>query len=66
MKDWELPGLPADVRPGVASIMLTDEQSHIRIRYGLDQGWAQRRIGEFAGRSATTVNKVAKGATFSV
>ncbi|WP_107489508.1 DUF2637 domain-containing protein [Streptomyces sp. rh34] len=66
VKDWELPGLPTDVRPGVAPIMLTDEQSHIRIRYGLDQGWSQRRIGEFAGRSATTVNKVAKGATSSV
>ncbi|MFH8477228.1 hypothetical protein [Streptomyces sp. NPDC018000] len=58
VKDWELPGLPAEVRPGVEPVMLTDEQSRARIRYGLGRGWTQRRVGEFAGRSATTVNKV--------
>ncbi|MEV8107085.1 hypothetical protein [Streptomyces sp. NPDC088135] len=58
VKDWDLPGLPAEVRPGIDPVMLTDEQSRARIRYGLSQEWTQRRIGEFAGRSATTVNKV--------
>lgn len=58
VKDWDQPGLPAEVRPGIAPVMLTDDQSRTRIRYGLNQGWTQRRIGEFAGRSATTVNKV--------
>lgn len=58
VKDWDLPGLPTEVRPGVDPVMLTDEQSRTRIRYGLNQGWTQRRTGEFAGRSATTVNKV--------
>ncbi|MET9915300.1 hypothetical protein ABZZ74_53340 [Streptomyces sp. NPDC006476] len=28
-----------------------------RIDYGLTQEWTQRRIGEFAGRSATVVNR---------
>ncbi|MFE2562146.1 hypothetical protein ACFXGT_40325, partial [Streptomyces sp. NPDC059352] len=53
VKDWDLPGLPAEVRPGVDPIMLTDPQVNARIDYGLTQGWTQRRIGEFAGRSAT-------------
>lgn len=61
-KDWELPDLPADCAPGRAPELLTDAQSRARIRYGLGRGWTQRRIGEFAGRSATTVNKMAKAA----
>ncbi|MEV8334433.1 DUF2637 domain-containing protein [Streptomyces niveus] len=55
VRDWELPG---ECVPGRAPELLTDEQSRARIRYGLAQEWTQRRIGEFAGRSATTVNKV--------
>ncbi|NEA14266.1 hypothetical protein [Streptomyces halstedii] len=65
VKDWNLPGLPAEVRPGIDPVMLTDEQSRTRIRYGLNQGWTQRRIGEFAGRSATTVNKVKASMEFN-
>ncbi|TXR91757.1 hypothetical protein EAO73_35840 [Streptomyces sp. col6] len=56
--DWDLPGLPAGCAPGRAPGLLTEEQSRARIRYGLDHGWTQRRIGRFAGRSATTVSKV--------
>ncbi|TLQ38599.1 hypothetical protein [Streptomyces marianii] len=57
VKDWDLPGLPAEVRPGVDPVMLTDAQVTARIDYGLTQEWTQRRIGEFAGRSATVVNR---------
>lgn len=57
-KDWEREDLPADCAPGIAPALLTDQQSRARIRYGLAEGWTQRRIGEFAGRSATTVNKL--------
>ncbi|MET8725503.1 hypothetical protein, partial [Streptomyces misionensis] len=53
VKDWDLPGLPADCAPGRAPELLTDSQVTARIDYGLTQGWTQRRIGEFAGRSAT-------------
>lgn len=56
-KDWELPDLPADCAPGRAPELLTDAQARARMDYGLSRGWTQRRIGEFAGRSATTVNK---------
>lgn len=57
VKDWDLPGLPADCAPGRAPKLLTDAQVTARIDYGLTQGWTQRRIGEFAGRSATVVNR---------
>ncbi|MFB7032276.1 MULTISPECIES: helix-turn-helix domain-containing protein [unclassified Streptomyces] len=57
VQDWELPGLPAEVRPGVAPIMLTESQAHTRIQYGHSQGWSQRRVAAFAGRSPSTVNK---------
>ncbi|MFG3158195.1 hypothetical protein ACGF7W_39855, partial [Streptomyces sp. NPDC048219] len=53
VKDWDLPGLPADCAPGRAPELLTDAQVTARIDYGLTQEWTQRRIGEFAGRSAT-------------
>jgi hypothetical protein len=56
-KDWELPDLPADCAPGRAPELLTDTQARARMDYGLSREWTQRRIGEFAGRSATTVNK---------
>ncbi|WP_217207762.1 hypothetical protein [Streptomyces sp. AC550_RSS872] len=56
-KDWDLPGLPADCAPGRTPELLTDTQVNARIDYGLTQGWTQRRIGEFAGRSATVVNR---------
>ncbi|MFG2716577.1 hypothetical protein ACGFX2_39600 [Streptomyces goshikiensis] len=65
-KDWDQPGLPAELRPGVAPALLTEEQSRARIVYGLSQEWTQRRIGEFAGRSATTVNKVKASLTSGV
>ncbi|MEW1552193.1 hypothetical protein [Streptomyces tsukubensis] len=58
--DWDLPSLPADCVPGRTPELLTDAQAHARIQYGLSQGWTQRRIGEFAGRSATIVNRVKK------
>ncbi|GBF63544.1 hypothetical protein TMEN_6171 [Trichophyton mentagrophytes] len=58
-KDWDLPDLPADCAPGRVPDLLTDEQARARIVYGLLRtDWTQRRIGAFAGRSATTVNKV--------
>ncbi|MDQ0913727.1 hypothetical protein QFZ22_009799 [Streptomyces canus] len=57
VKDWDLPGLPADCAPGRAPELLTDAQVTARIDYGLTQEWTQRRIGEFAGRSATVVNR---------
>ncbi|SEB29426.1 hypothetical protein SAMN04490357_0001 [Streptomyces misionensis] len=57
VKDWDLPGLPADCAPGRAPELLTDAQVTARIDYGLTQGWTQRRVGEFAGRSATVVNR---------
>jgi hypothetical protein len=57
VKDWDLPGLPADCAPGRAPELLTDAQVNARIDYGLTQEWAQLRIGEFAGRSATVVNR---------
>ncbi|GAB3006854.1 hypothetical protein GCM10023080_085750 [Streptomyces pseudoechinosporeus] len=59
VKDWDL---PADCAPGRAPELLTDEQAHARIvYYALTRtDWTQRRIGGFAGRSATTVNKVKK------
>ncbi|MFF7366043.1 hypothetical protein, partial [Streptomyces sp. NPDC008125] len=40
VKDWDLPGLPADCKPGCAPELLTDEQSRARIRYGHSLGWA--------------------------
>jgi hypothetical protein len=59
VKDWDMPGLPADCAPGRAPELLTDEQARARIVYGLSRTvWTQRRIGQFAGRSATTVNKI--------
>ena len=61
-KDWELPGLPAETGPGLRPEVLTHTQVEARIRYGLAQEWTQRRIGEFAGRSAATVHKAAKTA----
>ncbi|MFF3558406.1 hypothetical protein ACFYXL_33895 [Streptomyces tsukubensis] len=57
VKDWDLPGLPADCAPGRAPELLTDAQVNARIDYGLTQEWTQRRTGEFAGRSATVVNR---------
>ncbi|MGK5500515.1 hypothetical protein [Streptomyces sp. URMC 125] len=58
-RDWELPGLPAECAPGIDPALITDDQARARIVYGLTKTeWTQRRIGEFAGRSATTVNKV--------
>ncbi|MFE0778783.1 helix-turn-helix domain-containing protein [Streptomyces sp. NPDC058861] len=57
VQDWELPGLPAEVRPGVEPIMLTESQVHTRIQYGHSQGWSQRRVAAFAGRSPSTINK---------
>ncbi|MFJ5646406.1 hypothetical protein [Streptomyces sp. NPDC093223] len=57
VKDWDRPGLPADCAPGRAPELLTDAQVTARMNYGLDQEWTQRRIGEFAGRSATVVNR---------
>nr|WP_031942413.1 helix-turn-helix domain-containing protein [Streptomyces rochei]BAP15802.1 hypothetical protein [Streptomyces rochei] len=57
VKDWDLPGLPADCAPGRAPELLTDAQVNARIDHGLAQGWTQRRVGEFAGRSATVVNR---------
>ncbi|MGW7673780.1 helix-turn-helix domain-containing protein [Streptomyces sp. NPDC054775] len=58
--DWQAPGLPADCASGTEPHLLTDPHAHARIKYGLSQGWTQRRIGEFAGRSATVVNRVSK------
>ena len=56
---WGLPDLPADCAPGRAPELFTDEQAHARIVYGLTRtDWTQRRIGQFAGRSATTVNTI--------
>lgn len=55
--DWDLPGLPADCAPGRTPELLTDAQAHARIRYGYAQGWAQRRVAAFAGRSPSTVHK---------
>ncbi|MFE4177522.1 hypothetical protein ACFRR7_36720 [Streptomyces sp. NPDC056909] len=57
---WDDPALPADCAPGLAPDLLTDAQANARILYGLARGWTQRRVGEFAGRSATTVNKIKK------
>ena len=57
MKDWDLPGLPAGCAPGRAPELLTDTQVNARIDYGFTQEWTQRRIGEFAGQSATVVNR---------
>ncbi|MCX4581372.1 hypothetical protein OHB41_51430 [Streptomyces sp. NBC_01571] len=54
-QDSDLPGLPADCAPGTRPALLTDTQAHARIRYGLSQGWTQRRIGEFAGRKLALV-----------
>ncbi|MCA1224068.1 hypothetical protein [Streptomyces sp. 8L] len=56
-KDWELPWLPADCAPGTEPLLLTDAQAAARLRYGYEQGWAQRRIGAFAGRAPATVHK---------
>ncbi|MEW1552179.1 DUF2637 domain-containing protein [Streptomyces tsukubensis] len=56
-KDWNLPGLPADCAPGRTPELLTDTQAHARIRYGHANGWAQRRVATFAGRSPSTVHK---------
>lgn len=57
MKDWDLPGLPADCAPGREPALLTDSQAHARIGYGHANGWAQRRVATFAGRSPSTVHK---------
>ncbi|MGW6648218.1 hypothetical protein ACWF80_38025, partial [Streptomyces iakyrus] len=57
VKDWDLPDLPADCAPGRAPELLTDTQVTARIDYGITQEWTQRRVGEFAGRSATVVNR---------
>ncbi|MFC5157025.1 hypothetical protein [Streptomyces amakusaensis] len=57
-QDPNLLDLPAECGPGRPPELLTDAQAHARILYGLTQDWTQRRIGKFAGRSATTVNKV--------
>lgn len=54
----DLPGLPADCAPGTGSALLTDAQAHARIRYGLSQGWTQRRIGEFAGREPSAGERI--------
>ncbi|NEA15550.1 hypothetical protein [Streptomyces halstedii] len=56
-QDWDDPGLPADCAPGRLPGLLTVAQVHARIDYGLAQGWTQRRIGTFAGCSATVVNR---------
>ncbi|MFE2718887.1 hypothetical protein ACFXKI_45025 [Streptomyces mirabilis] len=64
VKDWELPELPAGCAPGRVPKLLTDEQARARIVYGLTRtDWTQRRIGAFAGRSATVVNRVKAGLT---
>ncbi|MEU1276541.1 hypothetical protein [Streptomyces sp. NPDC005799] len=57
VKDWNLPGLPETCAPGSAPVLLTEVQVAARIGYGLTLEWTQRRIGEFAGRSATVVNR---------
>ncbi|RPK78694.1 hypothetical protein EES47_30165 [Streptomyces sp. ADI98-12] len=57
LADWERPELPAECVPGRRPVLLTDDQVTARIAYGISQGWSQRRIGEFAGRSATAVNR---------
>ncbi|MFJ2645047.1 hypothetical protein [Streptomyces sp. NPDC087511] len=57
VKDWDLPGLPADCAPGRAPELLTDTQAHARIRYGHEHGWSQRRVATFAGRSPSTIHK---------
>ncbi|GAA2268233.1 hypothetical protein GCM10010232_70760 [Streptomyces amakusaensis] len=57
VKDWDLPGLPADCAPGRKPDLLTETQAHARIRYGHANGWAQRRVATFAGRSPSTVHK---------
>ncbi|WP_157968725.1 hypothetical protein [Streptomyces geranii] len=56
--------MPVECAPGRAPELLTDVQARARIVYGLTRtDWTQRRIGEFAGRSATTVNKVKANAS---
>ncbi|MBV7674354.1 hypothetical protein STHAL_33460 [Streptomyces halstedii] len=58
LADWQRPDLPASCAPGRRPELLTDAQREARIEYGLSQeDWSQRRIGEFAGRSATVVNR---------
>ncbi|SEB29568.1 hypothetical protein SAMN04490357_0016 [Streptomyces misionensis] len=57
IRDWDLPGLPAECAPGRRPELLTDSQVTARLRYGYEQGWTQRRIGAFAGRAAGTVHK---------
>ncbi|MEW1854654.1 DUF2637 domain-containing protein [Streptomyces albidoflavus] len=57
LADWERPELPAECIPGRRPVLLTDEQVTARIAYGVSRGWTQRRIGEFAGRSAAVVNR---------
>ncbi|WP_332010494.1 hypothetical protein OH736_45985 (plasmid) [Streptomyces sp. NBC_01650] len=57
VKDWDLAGLPADCAPGRAPELLTDTQAHARIRYGHKNGWSQRRVATFAGRSPSTIHK---------
>lgn len=57
LADWERPELPAECIPGRRPVLLTDDQVIARIAYGISQGWTQRRTGEFAGRSATVVNR---------
>ncbi|MFE3152807.1 hypothetical protein ACFXJ6_40240 [Streptomyces sp. NPDC059218] len=57
VKDWDIPGLPADCAPGRAPELLTDTQAHARIRYGHEHDWSQRRVATFAGRSPSTIHK---------
>ncbi|GAA2913124.1 hypothetical protein GCM10010524_50190 [Streptomyces mexicanus] len=55
--DWDLADLPADCAPGRKPELLTGAQAVARIRYGYEQGWSQRRIASFAGRSPSTAHK---------
>ncbi|MFD9684075.1 hypothetical protein ACFWAD_29685 [Rhodococcus sp. NPDC059969] len=58
--DWEKLNLPPQCAPHMAPALLTEEQAQARIAYGLALGWTQRRIAQFAGKSAATVNKANK------
>jgi hypothetical protein len=52
--------LPKETGPGLRPEVLTDAQALARIRYGHENGWAQRRVAAFAGRSPSTVHKLMK------
>ncbi len=59
VKDRDQTGFPADCVPGRMPELLSEKQVRARIMYKLTRtGWTQRRIGAFAGRSATVVNRV--------